>query len=99
MKMYRGSGGIAPPLLTWTVDGGEWSASHPGERAPGTHWIVGYGEGHETRHYDDRQITYLQDRLTAEIVRSLHFGKTACDVQLKPLLADMYSILVTFRHL
>jgi hypothetical protein len=30
--------------LTSALDGGEWSASHPGrftprERAPGTHWI------------------------------------------------------------
>jgi hypothetical protein len=32
--------------LTSALDGGEWSASHPGrftprERAPGTHWIGG----------------------------------------------------------
>jgi hypothetical protein len=30
--------------LTWTLVGGEWSASRPGrfssgERSPGTHWI------------------------------------------------------------
>jgi len=34
-------------LLTSALDGGEWSASHPGrftprERAPGTHWIGGW---------------------------------------------------------
>jgi hypothetical protein len=32
MKTYRGGGGgdIAPPFLTSALDGGEWSASHPG---------------------------------------------------------------------
>jgi hypothetical protein len=44
MKAYRGSGGIAPPIFTPALDGGEWSASRPGrftprERARGTHWI------------------------------------------------------------
>jgi hypothetical protein len=43
MKAYWGSEYIAPLIL----DGGEWSASHPGrfilkERAPGTHWIGGW---------------------------------------------------------
>jgi hypothetical protein len=38
-----GGGGIAPSFLTLTLDGGEWSASHPGrfipgERTPGTYW-------------------------------------------------------------
>jgi hypothetical protein len=38
MKAYRG---------TSALDGGEWSASHPGrftpkERASGTHWIGGW---------------------------------------------------------
>jgi hypothetical protein len=33
--------------LTSALDGGEWSASHPGrftsrERAPGTHWLGGW---------------------------------------------------------
>jgi hypothetical protein len=42
-----GSGGIAPRILISALDGGEWSASHPGsftrrERAPGTHWIGGW---------------------------------------------------------
>jgi hypothetical protein len=47
MKVYWGSGGIAPLILLASVlDGGEWSASRPGhftvrERAPGTHWIEG----------------------------------------------------------
>jgi hypothetical protein len=41
MKMWEG-GGIAPPLLTPALDGGEWSDSHPGhftpgETAPSTH--------------------------------------------------------------
>jgi hypothetical protein len=31
----RGSGGIAPPLLTSAVGVGEWSASHPGYFTPG----------------------------------------------------------------
>jgi hypothetical protein len=34
-----GSGGIVPPRLTSTLDGGEWSASRPGRFTPGTHWI------------------------------------------------------------
>jgi hypothetical protein len=47
MKTYGGSGVIALPFLTSTLDGGEWSASHPGrftprKRAPGTHWIGGW---------------------------------------------------------
>jgi hypothetical protein len=34
-------------FLISTLDGGEWSASHPGrftsgERVPGTHWIGGW---------------------------------------------------------
>jgi hypothetical protein len=42
-----GSGGIAPPFSTSTLDGGEWSASLPGcftrgERALGTHRIRGW---------------------------------------------------------
>ena len=37
-----GDGGIAPPILMPTLDGGEWSPSHhghfnAGERAPGVH--------------------------------------------------------------
>jgi hypothetical protein len=40
------NGGIAPPVLTSALVGGEWSASrpshiNPGERAPCTHWIKG----------------------------------------------------------
>jgi hypothetical protein len=39
-----GSGGIAPPFLTSTLDRGEWSDLSPsrfthGERAPGAHWV------------------------------------------------------------
>jgi hypothetical protein len=34
-----GSGRIAPPLLTWTLYGIEWSASRPCRFIPGTHWI------------------------------------------------------------
>jgi hypothetical protein len=49
IKIYRNvwrSGGTAPPFLTSTLDGGEWSASRPAsftpvERAPGIHWIGG----------------------------------------------------------
>jgi hypothetical protein len=37
-----GNGGIAPPFLTSALDGCEWSASGPGEIAPGTHWIGGW---------------------------------------------------------
>jgi hypothetical protein len=42
-----GSGGIAPQLLTWALDGGEWSASRPcrltpPKRVPDSHWIEGW---------------------------------------------------------
>jgi hypothetical protein len=44
MVYVWGSGGIALPLLTSALDGGEWTASRPSrytpeDRAPGTHWI------------------------------------------------------------
>jgi hypothetical protein len=46
MKTY---GGVAvyPPLITFAVDGDEWSASRPcrytpGDIAPGTHFIGGW---------------------------------------------------------
>jgi hypothetical protein len=47
IKIYGGSGGIAPPFLTLELDGGEWSALRTGhftfmERAPGSHWIGGW---------------------------------------------------------
>jgi hypothetical protein len=48
MKAYWWSGGIAPRiLLTFALDGGEWSASRSGrfthrKRAPDTHWIGGW---------------------------------------------------------
>jgi hypothetical protein len=48
MKEYWGSGDIGPThSLTSALDGDECSASRPGrftpkERAPGTHWIVGW---------------------------------------------------------
>jgi hypothetical protein len=34
MKAYGGIDNLTSALV-----GGEWSASRPGERAPGTHWI------------------------------------------------------------
>jgi hypothetical protein len=39
--------GIVPPFLTLALDGGKWSASHPGrftpgEIAAGSHWIGGW---------------------------------------------------------
>jgi hypothetical protein len=42
-----GSGGIAPPFLTSTLNGGVSSASRPGrfipgERATGTQWLGGW---------------------------------------------------------
>jgi hypothetical protein len=48
MKTYWGSGVKAPRiLLTSALEGGEWSASRPGqfiprERARSTHWIGGW---------------------------------------------------------
>jgi hypothetical protein len=47
MKVYWGSGCIAPCILDLGTNGGEWSASRPGrftprERAFGTHWIGGW---------------------------------------------------------
>jgi hypothetical protein len=46
MKTYGGSGST-DVFLPSAVDGGEWSVSrprplYPAERAPGTHWIVGW---------------------------------------------------------
>jgi hypothetical protein len=40
-------GGVHIFFLTWTLAGGEWSASTPGrfipgERVPGAHWIGGW---------------------------------------------------------
>jgi hypothetical protein len=35
MKMYGGSGDIAPPFLILTLDRGEWSASRAGRFNPG----------------------------------------------------------------
>jgi hypothetical protein len=35
MKIYYGSGGMAPPLLTSALDGGKWSALSPGRFTPG----------------------------------------------------------------
>jgi hypothetical protein len=42
-----GCGGIAPPFLTSTVDGGEWLASRhfrftPGKRVRGLHYVRGW---------------------------------------------------------
>jgi hypothetical protein len=47
MKIYWGSGGIAPRILDLALDGGEWLPSSPSrstlrERAPGTPWIGGW---------------------------------------------------------
>jgi hypothetical protein len=39
MKTYGGSGCVDLPFLTSELDGGEWSASHPGRLTPGTLWI------------------------------------------------------------
>jgi hypothetical protein len=46
MKTYWGVEVYLHVFSTSALDGGEWSASHPGhftprERAPGTHWIGG----------------------------------------------------------
>jgi hypothetical protein len=47
MKAYWGVEVYLEAFLTLALDGGEWSASHPGrftprERAPGTHGIGGW---------------------------------------------------------
>jgi hypothetical protein len=47
MNTYGGGGGLAPPFLTSSPGGDEWSASRlghitPGERAPSTYWIGGW---------------------------------------------------------
>jgi len=47
MKTYWGVKVQLHVFLTSALDGGEWSASHPGrfttrERAPGIHWIGGW---------------------------------------------------------
>jgi hypothetical protein len=46
MKAYWGVEVSSTHSLASALDGGEWSASHPGrftprERDPGTHWIGG----------------------------------------------------------
>jgi hypothetical protein len=38
-----GSGSIASPFLTLVLDGGEWSASRPGQFPPGTEPLVHIG--------------------------------------------------------
>jgi hypothetical protein len=43
VNKHWGSGGIAPPFLTWALDGREWSVSRPCHFTPGTHWIGGWG--------------------------------------------------------
>jgi hypothetical protein len=43
MKAYWGSGGTAPHSLTSPLDGGEWSASHPGHFTPGKEPLVPTG--------------------------------------------------------
>jgi hypothetical protein len=47
MKAYWRSGGIAPRIVTATLNGDVWSASRPVRfthkvRAPGTHWTGGW---------------------------------------------------------
>jgi hypothetical protein len=47
MKAEGGEDVWIHTFLTSALDGGEWTASHPGrftpgERAPGTHWIGGW---------------------------------------------------------
>jgi FtsP/CotA-like multicopper oxidase with cupredoxin domain len=49
MKAYWGVEVYFYAFLNSALDGGEWSASHPGrstpkERAPGIHWIGGWME-------------------------------------------------------
>jgi hypothetical protein len=57
-----GSGDIAPPFLTPTLDGGGWSASGPGrfihgETASGTNWIGGWmGSGTGLEAFEKRKI-------------------------------------------
>jgi hypothetical protein len=41
MKTYRGMDAWLHIFLTLTLDGVEWSASRPRERAPSIHWIGG----------------------------------------------------------
>jgi hypothetical protein len=42
MKIYCGSGGIAPRILTSVLDGCDWFALLPGERVPRKNWIWGW---------------------------------------------------------
>jgi hypothetical protein len=37
-----GSKVIASPFFTSALDGGEWSASHPGRFTPSTNWVGGW---------------------------------------------------------
>jgi hypothetical protein len=56
------SGCIDPLFLTSALVGGEWSASRPscftpGERAPGTHWMVGWVDPRVGLHYVRKFLT------------------------------------------
>jgi hypothetical protein len=60
-----GSGVIAPPFLTSTLDGGDWLASGPGRLIlkesplPGTNWIGGWA-GPFGRYGEEKNILPLQ---------------------------------------
>jgi hypothetical protein len=59
------SKGKAPPFLTSTLDGDEWSASRPShftlrEIAPGTHWMEGWVSSRAGFHVmEKRKIPFL----------------------------------------
>jgi hypothetical protein len=73
------SGGIAPPLLTSALGGGEFSASHPyrftsEETAPGTHCIGGWvGPSADLDVMEKKKISwpYREWNTDSSVVRSL----------------------------
>jgi hypothetical protein len=65
MKAYWGVEVYLYAFLTSALDGGEWSASRPGsfthrERAPGTHWIGGWGSS-KIRFEIDENSAHVHD--------------------------------------
>jgi hypothetical protein len=73
MKEYGGSGIIASPFLTSTLDGGEWPTSRigrftPRERSPYTLWIgssVGPRDGVNTVEKKRKSLAYARIRTPA----------------------------------
>jgi hypothetical protein len=79
--MWGRGGGIAPAFLTPTLDGGEWSASHPGrftprERTTGTHRIGGWVEKRKIpAPTGNRTLAVQPVAISRELYRGLYIMK------------------------